>query len=96
MRRNELILNLWAEGKLAEDIAELATVDYRTVYRVLSMARARGDQRAARRIGRLPAMRRRRKIKELIESGKPKEIIAKTLGVTKRRINQIMAEGLAS
>jgi len=86
MRYRETILDLWAQGHAVDDICEMADVERWQLFRYLARARALGDPRGARRIGRIPAMRRRRKIEELANAGKSPTSIAKALGCTKRLV----------
>lgn len=86
MRIREQVLEMWSQGHCADDICDLADIERDQLFRLLARCRAMGDPRAARRIGRVPAMRRRRKIIELVNDGKSPTAIAKALGVTKRLV----------
>lgn len=94
MRPRETILDLWHEGHSVEDIAEIVGIDRRNIFHNLRMARALGDPRASRRQGRVPAMRRRRQIVEMFQSGKSTTCIAKALGVTKRIVEIRLREAV--
>ena len=83
-RCRETIVTMWYQGHSAEDIAEIIGISSTAIFKNLRLARALGDPRAARRVGRIPAMRRRRQILEMAQAAIAPAIIAKKLGVTKR------------
>lgn len=85
-RDPETILNMWAEGKTADQICDATFYSRDAVFFHLRKARRYGDPRAARRECQAPARRRAIKIRILDSIGIPPEHIAAMVGVTKRMV----------
>ena len=85
-RDPETILDLWAEGKTADQICDETYYSRDAVFFHLRKARRYGDPRAARRECQAPARRRAVKIQILNKIGLAPEHIAAMVGVTKRMV----------
>ena len=92
MSSKDSVLDLWSQGYTEDEICCATDFSREVIYKYLRMARAQGDERAARRIGRIPAMRRKRKIMELAQTIKDPAMIARKLGISTRIVQMRLKE----
>ena len=81
-----IILDLWASGMTADEVAERSGVSRDCVFYHLRQGRACGDPRANRRKSRIDGRRTRAKIHLLAKLDVPSRSIARIVGVSERMV----------